>query len=369
MFTSLLIIYILATLTQLVFWSFIFPRIANYPINNHPKTSTEKQKPVSIIICARNEAENLKNNIPHFLNQNYRSFEIIVVNDNSSDNTSQILLDFQTKSPNLHIINLHGATLPGKKAALERGISAAHHDILLLSDADCYPSSPMWLQYMYLSIAGEKKIGLGFSPYMKEEGFLNIFIRLEAIYTAIQYFSFALIGMPYMGVGRNLIYYKSLFYQVNGFAKHKHLASGDDDLFINEVANATNTTIIIHPETFVVSKPKSSWRGYYHQKTRHLTTGTKYKAKHQIILGLLALSHFAHYVFGLTLLVWAPYAHFIVSLYLVRIIVVSIVSARILKKLESSDLLKWVPIFDAAFILYYILFAPILLIGNTEKWK
>jgi glycosyltransferase involved in cell wall biosynthesis len=364
------IIYVGATIIQLVYWLGIFSRLAFY--EPPPRKKDDKPLPgVSIIICARNEAENLKKNLPHFLRQDYRSFEIIVVNDHSSDETLQVLLEFQNKNAKLRSISLtEGKIQLGKKKALSRGIQLAKFDVILLSDADCFPASANWLDEMQSVLRDKIKIGLGYGPYLRERNFLNLFICFETTYTATQYFSFALIGLPYMGVGRNLIYDKALFFRTGGFQKHEHIASGDDDLFVNQAASFDNTAINLNSDAFVYSEPKKAWRGYYYQKARHLTTGSSYNLVHQVLLGGLALSHFLHYMGAIVLLFFYPMSSLIFLIYLVRIGVVSLILGKILKKLQDSTLIKWIPVLDFAFIAYYLVFAPSLLIGSKVKqWK
>ena len=355
-------------MVQLGYWLGIFSRLAFY---KKPQTVNQNEEiPVSIVICARNEAANLRRNLDHFLNQSYRSFEIIVINDNSFDQTAEVVLEFQRKSPNLRLVNIYGIpTLPGKKAALTQGISAAIYDLLLLTDADCTPSGSNWIRSMQTEVVHQIEIVLGFSPYVPRPGFLNLFIRFEAAFTAIQYLSFAIVGMPYMGVGRNLLYKRSLFYTKGAFSKHAHIASGDDDLFINEAAIRTNTSINLDPEAFIYSLPKSSWRGYYHQKSRHLSTGTSYKLVHQLMLGGFSISHFLHYLLVPVVLFVPGAFSTVLLLFLVRVGVVSLLYGLILKKFKAQDLLWWIPILDAIYVLYYIIFAPTFLIGKKDRWK
>ena len=214
-----LLILLISLAVQLFFWLGMFSRLAFF--KKPPSNKTGDSKPVSVIICARNEAKNLKNNLPLILGQDYKSFEVIVVNDNSSDNSLEILLEFQRKFHNFTVVNLQQATLPGKKEALSAGIKQSRFDILLLTDADCRPASPNWISQMQEALNENIKIGLGHGPFISEKSFLNFFIRFEGIYTAITYQSFALSGFPYMGVGRNLIYHKSLFEKAGGFEKSR----------------------------------------------------------------------------------------------------------------------------------------------------
>ncbi|MEN0006027.1 MAG: glycosyltransferase, partial [Bacteroidota bacterium] len=316
----------------------------------------------------RNELENLQQNLDRFLSQSYRSFEVVVVNDHSTDGTLEYLLDNQKKYSNLVIVNLKEATPPGKKAALTEGIWHATHDLLLLTDADCSPRSKNWISQMQAALIDRKQIVLGYSPYLPAPTPLNYFICFETVFTAVQYFSFALIRIPYMGVGRNLLYHRSIFERAGGFRQHAHLASGDDDLLINAVADQQNTSIILDPQTFIDSIPKRTWSGYYYQKTRHLTTGSSYKRVHQLVLGLVSASHFGHYVLGLCL-INSPLLLVVLLIYLVRMSVVWFLYARILRKLHALRLLPWIPLLDAALVLYYALFAPVLITGKQQQWK
>ncbi len=326
---------------------------------------------MSIIICARNEANNLKKNLHRILNQNYRSFEVIVVDDNSYDTTHNILLKYHIENPNLCSLNVTDKPQgSGKKFALSKGIEAAKNDVLLLTDADCIPNSPNWISDMVQPLNATVKIVLGYAPYIEARGFLNKFIRYETIHTAMQYFSFALIGQPYMGVGRNLVYSKSLYQKVGGFKNHDQLLSGDDDLFINEIATHKNVEIMLEKSSFVYSTAKKSWKAFYRQKARHLTTGKHYKLKHKILLGLYSLSHFLHYAAGLVLIILDFSTIFAVGIiYLMRISVVLLLCKPILKKFTDETLLKWYPFLDAFFVLYYLIFSPILMKGNTDQWK
>jgi glycosyltransferase involved in cell wall biosynthesis len=370
--TGLLVIsLVFATSIQLFFWAWCFRQLANYRLPIPEKERSSDQPPVSVIICAHNEAENLRRHLPFFLEQDYPRFEVLVINDHSNDKTLQVVLDIQNKYPTLRVLSVPVGQSKGKKAALSFGIQQASFETIFLSDADCKPISRQWLAVTQRSFLHDKTIVLGYGPYQKRRGWLNRFIRFEAFYTAIQYFSFALIGHPYMGVGRNLAYHRWVFHQANGFSNHAHLLSGDDDLLINQVATAENTAINIFPEARIYSIPKSSWRSYYIQKRRHLSVGRHYRWQHQLALGALAGSHAAFYGLSVLLLLMQPSWWPILTLnYLVRMGVVLQTSTKISKHLGERDLLPFIPLLDLAFLGYYCIFVPILLTGTRiQKWK
>jgi glycosyltransferase involved in cell wall biosynthesis len=262
---------------------------------------------VSVIICARNEEENLRKNLSLILNQKYPSFEVIVIDDCSNDGTHDYLDELKEQYPILRITTIKEDMKfkHGKKLAVTIGIKAATNELLLFTDADCHPESDQWIDLMARNFSPETSIVLGYGGYSREKSLLNMVIRFETLYIAIQYLSYALTGIPYMGVGRNLAYRKSLFFDHKGFARHHHLLSGDDDLFINEVASRHNTRIEINPASHTRSEPGKTWKEWYYQKRRHLTTGPEYKFITIFLLSLEVLSRIIFYASLIFLLVTA----------------------------------------------------------------
>jgi glycosyltransferase involved in cell wall biosynthesis len=262
---------------------------------------TKREEPISIIICAKNEDENLTEFLPKVLTQNYPDFEVIVVNDCSYDNTENVIDEYIKIFPNLKKVTIKEDAYykHGKKFAILVGIKAATNENLVFIDADCYPSSDTWLKHMASCFSNDHSIVLGYGAYEKQNTFLNKLIRFDNFLIAVQYLNHALKGNPYMGVGRNLAYKKSLFFENKGFAKHYHVNSGDDDLFVNEAANKTNTNVCVSKDAFTYSKAKTSFKSWKIQKARHLTTAPHFKASTKVVLGL----HFAsQYLFWLSLI-------------------------------------------------------------------
>ncbi len=250
---------------------------------------------ISVIIAAKNEAHNLKKHLAAVLNQNYPLFEVIVVNDNSSDDSLSVLKAFKEKYASLKIINLHN-DFSSKKNALSEGINHSTYDTLCFTDADCFPKSTQWLSTMKNYISDQTPIVLGYSPYNKQAGLLNKLIRFETLQTAINYFGFANLNKPYMGVGRNLMYKKEVFKRLNGFNSHLDILSGDDDLFINSAIKHHNVGLCLDEKSFVVSEPKTSSSSWYNQKKRHYSTSYHYQWKHQFVLGFQFLVRFFFWI-------------------------------------------------------------------------
>lgn len=257
----------------------------------------ESYKKISVIIAAKNEAEHLQENLPIILNQNYPEFEVIVVNDHSTDYTLKVLSKLKTQFPHLKIEN--NQLTSSKKNALTAAINKAKYKHLVFTDADCKPMSLEWLAYIQNYFHPQESIILGYSPYKKYKGRLNSIIRFETCQTAINYFGLTNLGLPYMGVGRNLAYHKSIFKNFNGFKSHENILSGDDDLFINQASGKYTINCCLNPKTFVESEPEKSFSAWINQKRRHISTAPKYKLKHRLILGFQFISKFLFWCFVL----------------------------------------------------------------------
>lgn len=352
---------------QLIYWV-MYLRAAFYK----PKPSGFfNRPPVSVIICARNERENLLENLQHFLAQQYPDFEIIVVNDNSKDDTEDVLKAFCKQYNKIKVVNVpdNERFYFSKKFALTLGIKAAQHEIVLLADADCRPISSEWIQNMVEPMLGEKEIVLGYGAYQKTKGWLNKCIRFDTVYTALNYFSFAHAGMPYMGVGRNLCYKKSVFFRFKGFASHQHIQSGDDDLFVNQAATKRNTAICMEKNGFTLSAPKTSWGEWFFQKKRHYSAGLHYRFAHKLLLFMYPFSYLFFLLTFTLLLYWKCLPYTLLSIFLLRFIFQMFTFRKIFSRLGDMDLVLLSPFLE----LFYLGMQPVLLSSNLfskrNKWK
>ncbi|MBC8051731.1 MAG: glycosyltransferase [Sphingobacteriaceae bacterium] len=327
--------------------------------------------PVTVIICARNEEKNLEKNLPLIFEQEYPDFEVVVVNDCSGDETHMVLRGFASLYPRLKVVTIteHERFKHGKKFAVTLGIKAATKEYLLFTDADCEPASKYWIENMQRHFREGKEIILGYSPYKIQKGFLNRLIRYETFITALNYFSHALCGNPYMGVGRNMAYTKSLFFRGKGFASHMHILSGDDDLFVNQNATPDNVAIEIHPDTHIWSEPKSIFSSYFTQKVRHMGAGKAYRSEHKRMLFFQTGSGILFYVCLITMIVLKAQWWMLLSFYLLRLTVQLIVFYPILKKLNYKDLIWRIPLLDLIFNFYILVLSIVSLFKKKVKWK
>ncbi|WP_354360974.1 glycosyltransferase [Pedobacter sp. UYP30] len=341
-----------------------------FNVEEIPETTTD---PLSVIICARNEAKNLETFLPAILNQNHPNFEVVVVNDRSWDATEQVLEQLKLKYEHLKLVTVLDSSkfLTGKKFAVTMGIKAAKHDWLVFTDADCEPTSENWLLDMQQPEEQRTEILLGYSPYLRRKGLLNALIRFETFFTALNYLSFALKGMPYMGVGRNLAYRKSLFFKNKGFAAHMHIPSGDDDLFVNANATKNNTEIRINKQAQVFSVPNTTWRGYLRQKKRHFGAGKMYRAKHKFVLSLQIITQFLFYTLIISCLFVNRDTQLIaVAIFLLFVLMKVFIYPKLLNKLNCASMRWWFPILEILLFFFLVINGFLGLFGNKKvHWK
>lgn len=361
-------LFLISTLVQLFYYFFFYARFSFSKV----KKAKAGMQPVSVIICARNEALNLERNLPLVLNQDYPEFEVIVVDDCSEDNTEIILKDLEKKYSRLRVTNIKkdAKFTHGKKLALTIGIKAASHEWLLLTDADCSPGSEKWISGMQKNFSKGTSIVLGYGAYRKEKSLINNYIRFDTFFIALQYFGFAMAGRPYMGIGRNLAYRKSLFFENKGFASHRKLASGDDDLFINQVASPENTKVEFSTGTHTFSEAKKTIRSWIQQKKRHLTTGLSYNLGTKTLLAGELISRIFFYILFMVLLVNLKFLIVVMVVFMIRTLTMLTIFRAAMSRLQEENL--FVPSF------FYDIISPfinlVLVISNSfssrpPTWK
>lgn len=337
-----------------------------------PKSFEKNVTPVSVIVCAKNEAENLKELVPQLLSQNHPDFEIILINDASIDETRYVIEDFVEKHPNIHFVNVinNESFWANKKYALTLGIKKAVNEHLVFIDADCRPASDQWLVQMSEPLIDSTTIVLGYGGYLKvKNSLLNALIRFETVLAAMQYIGYALRGNPYMGVGRNLAYTSKQFYDVSGFMSHMKVMGGDDDLFVNEAATKNNVAVVLDPDAFTISKPKLQWKKWWTQKKRHVGTAKRYKTKHKFSLGLFFLSQVLFFVAVILGFVFGLQWEAILSLVLLRYLIVMIIMGKGLSRFRESELIPFFPLLELLLIFCQLG----LFMSNTssepKRWK
>jgi cellulose synthase/poly-beta-1,6-N-acetylglucosamine synthase-like glycosyltransferase len=338
---------------------------------NHVSFNTAKPT-VSVIIASKDEEKNLRNFLPKVLEQNYPEFEVIVINDASTDDTDNVLDRFKKKYPHLRTTFVpHGTrNISTKKLAITLGIKSAKHEILLFTDADCFPESENWIADMVRNFAPETEFVLAYGAYLPKKGFLNRLITYDTLFIAMQYLGMAAAEKPYMGVGRNLAYRKETFFRLKGFSSALDILSGDDDLLVNKGSTAKNTAIEISKESLTRSEPKKRFKDWYHQKRRHLSSSVKYTGTTKT---RLIAEPFTRGLFYLSLILTAVFGNLITLamagfLFLARLSTQLIIINRTARLYDKRRYFSTLLVFD---ILLPLINLFIMIFGKRTKvkWK
>jgi glycosyltransferase involved in cell wall biosynthesis len=355
-----------AVLVQLTFFILFLAAFSKKQL-----TSQRPHHPVSVIVCAHDEEQNLKELVPLLLKQDYPQFEVIVVDDRSNDGTFDWLLAETKKDHRLRMVHVNRLPehVTGKKFALTLGVRSATFEWLLLTDADCRPASIYWIKEMSAHVDQSTQFVLGFSPYLKSPGFLNLFIRFESLLTALQYLSLGLLKIPYMGVGRNLSYRKSFFMGQKGFTNMLHVEGGDDDLYVNRHATGENTKVCIHPQSKVFSIPESTVMGFARQKVRHLSVGKRYGWKSRTILGIFTLSWLLTWALAIPLLASKTFLVWTTVFLILRWVMLISAIQNSIRRLEEKFEVWAIPVLDFLFSFYYISTGLTALLIKKVRWK
>ncbi len=340
----LFIIVAIAVFIQLFYYFFIYSRVALHKNKNIEPTDSK----VSVVICARNEEQNLIENLPKLVSQNHPNFEIFIILDACVDGSLDLMKHLVNEHSTLRytVITKDAKFTHGKKLALTIGIKGAKSDNLLLTDADCYPSSQNWISRVTGHFNRGYKIVLGYGKFQPQRGILNRIVRYDSFFIGQQYIGMALFGLPYMGVGRNLAYKRSVYDSQGGFSKHSHIESGDDDLLVNATANRKNCTIEIHPDAHTISKTPETFKRWKNQKRRHIKASKMYKKRDKFLLTLEPLSRLITWFATIPLFFVEEWMLPALALYLLRFIVFMTITKLNMNKLKEKGIWLLAPVFD-----------------------
>lgn len=319
---------------------------------------------VSIIIAHKNDSHHLIKNLKAISGQDYPHFEILIIDDGSSAEELKQLVDLTKGFEN---VNLLYADHPGKKQALLKGIHSAQHDLILCTDADCKPVSDQWIKKM-VSSKRNARVVLGYSPYENRSGWLNMLIRFETAMTAIQYISWTLAGKPYMGVGRNMLYHRSLFLSQDPFKDHDSIPYGDDDLFIQAVSGNARVNVCEDPDSHVITQPPMSWNEWIRQKHRHMSAGYYYKSVLWWQPGFFGISLTLQWILIPLLIAWSIWWKWL-PVFLIGLFIRWITYAGWSGKLRSRDTAWLYPLLEMNYALYLLIMGMYTIVKKKKTWS
>lgn len=354
-------LYFAFFIIQLVYYLYLFRKPYRHATNNKNENDTfsgnKKELPgISIIITAKNEEENLKKNLSSILEQDYHNFEVIVVNNSSTDSTDDVLDSFRAKYPNLYVtfLPIRPDDKNDKKLALSLGMKAAKHDILLFTEPDTKPLSNKWV-YEYAKTFDKKKdVVIGACQLEIEKTFFKKYILFDNLFSGIKYTSMALAKKPYMGIGRNMAFRKNLFFDNKGFSSVLNMEDGEDNIFINRITTKENTVVLLSQKSMVVSSVVDSILSWRNIKTKYLATRRYYNGNRTKILSFEIFSRYAFYALFVALCSISANSSlylilfFAILLFLIRYSIQLMVINKNSKMYNAGSFYFSIPLFDLA---------------------
>ncbi|QIX62429.1 glycosyltransferase [Hymenobacter sp. BT18] len=374
LFSPLVWLLIACVLVQLYYLGYYVWAFARRPAElAADESAPAAEEPISVLVCAHNELENLRRLLPLLLQQDYPvGFELIIVDDRSADDTFLYVQQLTQYYPHVRLVTVNRTPegLSPKKYALTLGIKSARNSRLLFTDADCIPATNQWIRLMQRGFATPADLVVGYSAYAPETGFLNKLIRFETLLSGAQYLSFAWRGHPYMGVGRNLAYTRAVFQSTKGFASHIRSLGGDDDLLVQDaVQQGARVVVVAEPAAHTLSEPAGSWRAWWRQKRRHLAAGRRYRLADRVRIGNFIVSNVLFYGISVALLFsrpdWVPLA----AVWLVRTAAICATYGQLGRRLDDQLPVGMLPILDAVYFFYYLALGISLFLYRSLRWK
>ncbi|MDR3188036.1 MAG: glycosyltransferase [Prevotellaceae bacterium] len=350
-------VFALATLIQLCYYWAHFGRVLRFA-SRHRK-GNGVQLPVSIVICAKNEQHNLKKNLPLFLKQDYPEFEVVVVNDGSSDESEMLLYDLKQRHDNLQITTIEPDRkfMHDKKLAITVGVKAARYDTIIFTEPDCTPDSDRWLSAVQQTFGNEGEVVISYCRNKAWRGITGKIMRADSVFSALFSLRAALKGKPYRGSIKNMGISQTLFFRNKGFAHYSAYPQSEETLFLCRNANRKNTRVTLARDAIITSSQKLTWRQWFQQKCIYASLlGMGKRGKRHIHAEMISRTLFflclaAFIGFAALKHAYLPLAA-AAPLWLIRFITKTAVLSRAARKLQERGLAFWLVVYD--------IFAPIL---------
>ncbi len=363
-------IFTLCAFIQFYYYWSIFRHV----VNIKPYTGKSTKPPVSVVICAKNEQQNLEKNLPLYLEQNYPEFEVVVVNDCSTDETEALLYTLKLKYKKLQVttIELDHQFLHNKKLAITIGIKAARYDNIIFTEPYCAPSDNKWLASMQQAFGSKGELVVGYCRNEPREGLADKVMRSDSVVSALFSLHGAMLGKPYRCTIKNMGISQSFFFRSKGFAHYNSYPNSEETIFLCRNGNEENTRVAISSDAILSSSQVLTFEQWFKQKCLYsslLSMGKRgvWRLRCEI------LSRTSFYTTFLVLLILAiirlDYLLMLcmAPLVITRLITRMVIMRKALNKLQEKGIFFWILVYDI--ISPLLTFIVALVQPNLQKIK
>lgn len=318
-----------------------------------------KLPPVSVVMTAQNDAEKLRSNLLYILEQDYPTFEVVVVDYRSADDTKFVLQMLSQSYPHLKVVRLDADAngYQGKKYPFSIGIKSAQYDLLLLTDPECMPKDITdfcWIREMVSGYANDAtSIVLGYCGIQPKKSPFNWLQQYDNMEYSVEYLGAAIHGRPFTGNGRNLSYKRSLFMKQGGFIYHYHVPDGADDMFVNQNATRRNTAAVLSDGSFTMVEPQRTVSDWHNYRKHRRATHRYYRLGLKINRLMRPLSVLLFYLSAALLLVGGHFPwQVLAGLVVLKLAWQIVATAKATDRLDIRPVVYWLsPLFEIYFLI------------------
>lgn len=333
---------------------------------NDNKKEHENFVNISVVIAFKNEEKRLVNLFRSLMEIDYpqHNFQVILIDDGSTDNSFQSAMELSKDLHDYRVVKAENKRYPGKRGALDYGISIAKYPFILITDADCFPSR-YWLKGFSEKFNLGFDILFGLAPFKQDGGLINKISCYENLRSSILTTSLAEMNIPYSAAARNFGFTKLAYTKLEGYSRTLQTESGDDDLLLREAVKfKLKIGVIKNDNSLVFSETKQNFRDYLNQKARHTKTSFYYLTRHKVILGFWHSIN----IFLIISIIFVPLMPVMFVPMLIKITWDSIVIMFLQKKLGYKFKIYEIPFLQFAYELLLIV-NFILSLRKNIKWK
>lgn len=275
--------------------------------------------PVSVILYLQDNVRAFEQHLVAFLTQEYPKYEVIVVTDGVPEEWINLLSEQKKQYPHLYFTSIpkEARFISKKKLALMLGEKAAHHERMFFSDLTVEPMGPHWLQAMMQTLPADRPMVLGLTSYPHADSLKNRLLGVDHLRYTLQFASAALMGHPYNGTGKNLSYTKKLFFANKGFSNQLYLKTGEDSLFINEVASSENTSVCCHPDGLIQQREPYSFKAWTLDRIVRRSMNSMYPHKLYRVFKLEGVFYFLYLAATIVAICMGLLSHWVLALFVV----------------------------------------------------